>query len=116
MDTGGAGDRPQAGMTARVRAGAALAALAFVLALVAAAQAQTYPSRPVRIIVPTVAGGTVDVITRLGAAGLSARLGATLLVDHRRRRGHPPGAPAAAPATRLARAKPRAASPTAPPC
>jgi len=83
-------------MTARVRAGAALAALALVLALVAAAQAQTYPSRPVRIIVPTVAGGTVDVITRLVAADLSARLGATFFVDNRSGAGNTIGSREAA--------------------
>jgi len=44
---------------------------------------QTYPSRPVKIIVPTVAGGTVDVISRLVANELSARLGASFFVDNR---------------------------------
>jgi len=48
------------------------------------AQAQDrYPNRPVKIIVPTVAGGTVDVITRLVANDLSSRLGASFFVDNR---------------------------------
>jgi tripartite-type tricarboxylate transporter receptor subunit TctC len=47
------------------------------LGWIAVAQAQIYPNRPVKIIVPTVAGGTVDVITRLMANDLSARLGAS---------------------------------------
>jgi tripartite-type tricarboxylate transporter receptor subunit TctC len=47
------------------------------------ADAQTYPNRPVKIIVPTVAGGTVDVITRLIANDLSARLGVSFFVDNR---------------------------------
>jgi tripartite-type tricarboxylate transporter receptor subunit TctC len=47
------------------------------------AQAQSYPSRPVKIIVPTVAGGTVDVITRLVANDLSSRLGMSFVVDNR---------------------------------
>jgi tripartite-type tricarboxylate transporter receptor subunit TctC len=55
------------------------------LGLVAAtqAQAQSYPNRPVKIIVPTVAGGTVDVITRLIANDLSSRLGVSFIVDNR---------------------------------
>jgi len=55
------------------------------LGLIAATrvQAQSYPSRPGRIIVPTVAGGTVDVITRLIANDLSSRLGASFIVDNR---------------------------------
>src|SRR5882757_11407321 len=55
------------------------------LGLIAAtrAQAQSYPTRPGRIIVPTVAGGTVDVITRLIANDLSSRLGASFIVDNR---------------------------------
>jgi tripartite-type tricarboxylate transporter receptor subunit TctC len=64
--------------------------------LIAVAQAQTYPSRPVKIIVPTVAGGTVDVITRLVAADLSARLGANFFVDNRSGAGNTLGSREAA--------------------
>jgi len=38
------------------------------------ARAQAYPSRPVRIIVPTAAGGALDVLARLLGQGLSERL------------------------------------------
>jgi tripartite-type tricarboxylate transporter receptor subunit TctC len=62
----------------------------------ARAAAQNYPSRPVRIIVPTVAGGTVDVITRLVASDLSARLGATFFVDNRSGAGNTLGSREAA--------------------
>jgi tripartite-type tricarboxylate transporter receptor subunit TctC len=60
------------------------------------ARAQSYPSRPVRIIVPTVAGGTVDVITRLIANDLSARLGASFVVDNRSGAGNTLGSREAA--------------------
>ena len=37
------------------------------------ASAQTYPSRPISIIVPFPAGGATDVVTRVLAKGLSDR-------------------------------------------
>ena len=61
------------------------------------AQAQDrYPNRPVKIIVPTVAGGTVDVITRLVANDLSSRLGASFFVDNRSGAGNTLGSREAA--------------------
>ena len=41
------------------------------LALGAAAQAQTWPVKPVRVIVPFVPGGTADTLGRLTAARLT---------------------------------------------
>ena len=71
---------------------------AVCLGLIAATQAsaQGYPSRPVRIIVPTVAGGTVDVITRLIANELTSRLGASFIVDNRSGAGNTLGSREAA--------------------
>src|SRR5262249_13831134 len=40
-----------------------------------AARAETYPARPVRIVVGTPPGGTYDIVARLIAQWLSARLG-----------------------------------------
>ncbi len=59
-------------------------------------QSQGYPNRPVKIIVPTVAGGTVDVITRLIANDLSSRLGVSFFVDNRSGAGNTLGSREAA--------------------
>jgi tripartite-type tricarboxylate transporter receptor subunit TctC len=48
-----------------------------------AAAAQTYPSRPVRIIVGFPAGGTADLVPRLVGQWLSARLGQPFIVENR---------------------------------
>jgi tripartite-type tricarboxylate transporter receptor subunit TctC len=58
----------------------ALAALAL---FPAAAFAQAYPSKPIRMIVPFPAGGGVDYIGRIVGKGLSDRLGQQVLVDNR---------------------------------
>jgi tripartite-type tricarboxylate transporter receptor subunit TctC len=47
------------------------------------ALADTYPSRPVRIIVPYPAGITPDIVTRLVAQSLSERLKQQFIVDNR---------------------------------
>ena len=60
------------------------ALLAAVVLLVAnAAIADNYPSRPVRIIVPTPAGGPVDVMARLIANALPAQLGQNVFVENK---------------------------------
>jgi tripartite-type tricarboxylate transporter receptor subunit TctC len=47
------------------------------------AHAQSYPDRPVKIVVPTVAGGTVDLVTRVMAADLSERLHGKFFIENR---------------------------------
>ena len=46
-------------------------------------RAQDYPTRPIRLIITTPAGGLVDVMGRLVADELSARLGQPIVIDNR---------------------------------
>jgi tripartite-type tricarboxylate transporter receptor subunit TctC len=47
------------------------------------ARAETYPSRPVRLMVGYAAGGTTDIIARLVGQSLSARLGQQFIIENR---------------------------------
>ena len=47
------------------------------------AGAQTYPLRPVRIIVPVAPGGALDIIARLMGQWLSDRLGQSFVIENR---------------------------------
>jgi len=59
-------------------------ALAFILiAIAGAAQAQSYPSRPVRFVVPFAAGGSTDMVARALAPKLNEIFGQSIIVDNR---------------------------------
>ena len=58
-------------------------ALPLLLAAARDARAETYPARPVRLIVPWPAGGVADTIARVVADKLSERLGQRIIVENR---------------------------------
>jgi tripartite-type tricarboxylate transporter receptor subunit TctC len=54
-----------------------------LVALVTSAGAQEYPSRPIRLIIPSPPGGSNDVVGRAIATQLGERLGRQIIVDNR---------------------------------
>jgi tripartite-type tricarboxylate transporter receptor subunit TctC len=62
---------------------AMLAAIGSGAAAAGGASAQTYPSRPIKIIVPFLAGGTVDIVARQIGQQLSPLLGQPVVIDNR---------------------------------
>jgi tripartite-type tricarboxylate transporter receptor subunit TctC len=74
----------------------ALGLAACLVSGAAVAQTGGYPSRPVRIIVPFVAGGTTDIFARLVGERLSQSLGQQFIIDNRGGAGGNIGADAVA--------------------
>ena len=74
----------------------ALLPLAALLVAAAPAAADTFPSKPVRLIVPFPAGGGTDVVARVVANGMTAALGQPVVVENRGGAGGTVGADAVA--------------------
>jgi tripartite-type tricarboxylate transporter receptor subunit TctC len=75
---------------------ALISALVAAVLLPAAAGAQPFPNRPVKLIVPFAAGGAADLFGRSLASGLSAELGQQVVVETRGGAGGLTGVDAAA--------------------
>src|SRR5262252_1372724 len=75
-------------------------AIAASFAFVENAQAQTYPSRPVTIVVPFPAGGPTDALARVLAERMKGPLGQSVIVEN------PTGAAGTIGTGRVARAAP----------
>lgn len=75
-------------------------AMAASLAWCVAAFAQTYPARPIRLIVPLAAGSTADIVSRYAGQELSKLLGQPVVVENK------PGAGGTIAMAELARAAP----------
>ena len=60
-----------------------IVALAALACLAAPARAQTWPERPIRLIIPFPAGGPTDIVGRVLAQAMSESLGQTIIIDNR---------------------------------
>src|SRR5712692_3520025 len=73
---------------------------AALLAVSTFAQAQAWPAKPIRYIVPFAPGGTTDILGRMVAAGLAPALGQPVVVENK------PGQAGSVGSAELARAAP----------
>src|SRR5215831_1164826 len=61
----------------------ALLSLAFCVLLAASASAQSFPSRPIRMIVPAPPAGITDLSARLVAEGLRVKFNQPVIVENK---------------------------------
>jgi tripartite-type tricarboxylate transporter receptor subunit TctC len=67
------------------------AAVLAAMAAAAPSEAQNYPSRPIRMVVPTSPGGVTDTAARAIAPSLAEALGQSIVIDNRAGAGGIPG-------------------------
>jgi len=60
-----------------------LIAVGFIISISSSLLAQTYPYKPIKIIVPAPPGGAIDLIARVVADKLSASMGQAVIVDNK---------------------------------
>ena len=79
------GNQQENAMTLNERLSGATTALIFILlaGVSQLASAQTWPNRPIRLVVPHAAGGVTDVVARLVAQPLGEALGQAVVVDNK---------------------------------
>lgn len=65
------------------QAGLTLASLVLSLSAVGSALAQSYPDKPIRLVVPYPPGASTDAVGRIVGQKLSANIGQTVIVDNR---------------------------------
>lgn len=79
-----------------MRIPATVRGIALIAGFMSIAHAQEYPTRPIRIIVPTLPGGSSDILARLIGSKLHDRWGQPVIVDNRGGAGQMIGADAVA--------------------
>ena len=60
-----------------------ITAISLIAGAVSAAAAQSYPTRPIKLIVPVAAGGPLDTLARITGSKISAKLGQPVVVENR---------------------------------
>ena len=95
---------------------AAMGALPLGAARAGTAATGSWPSEPIRIVVPFGPGGSTDAVARLAAPGLQQRLGVPIIIENRSGAAGSIGTDAAAKARPdlARRVKPPAVSPSVP--
>src|SRR5258706_10320578 len=90
----------------------AILAIAASFVIAGGAWGQSYPTRPIKLVVPFSAGGSTDLIARLVAEQVRRELGQPVIVENRAGAAGPPGGPGGAGAAADRYALPRRAGRT----